>query len=155
MAFINKYAAVVVVIFILLVAYFVFGRSKGDAKKKKKKKTKPTKSKTGRSKRSTSASKPKDDEDEDADEDEDCDDGDTDDKAIEEDAKELFNMVHEGLARGMQQDEFLEAAGDLADNFIYIELKQLYNECNDKKMDPMKGVTLKDYIRILKKESQV
>jgi hypothetical protein len=149
----NKYTAIVILIVFLLIGYFVVSRNKGDGKKRKKKKGKPSKAKSGKTRKSRSKSSESDDEgDEEAEHDADEDDKDAED--IEEDAKELFNMVHEGLARGMQQDEFLEVVGDLADNFIYIELKQLYNACADKKMDPLKAITIKDYIRILKKESQ-
>lgn len=74
------------------------------------------------------------------------------DEDIREDAEELYNLVHEGMCSGMQQSEFEQAVDDLADAFIFIELKQLYNQCSDKNMDPEKAITINDYIRVLKRE---
>jgi hypothetical protein len=56
------------------------------------------------------------------------------------------------MCNGMQQSEFEETVDDLADSFVFIELKQLYNQCLDKNMDPARGVKINDYIRVLKKE---
>lgn len=74
------------------------------------------------------------------------------DEDLREDAEELYNLVHEGMCSGMQQSEFEQAVDDLADAFIFIELKQLYNQCIDKNMDPEKAITINDYIRVLKRE---
>lgn len=72
--------------------------------------------------------------------------------ALRNDAEDLYNLVHEGLAKGMQQDQFESIAGDLADEYSFIELKQLYNSHIDRNMDPLKSITVTDYINILRKE---
>jgi hypothetical protein len=157
--FLNKYTAVVLVLIVLLAVYFVFFKNKKEgATGKNKKGSKKNNSKKKKEKLKSGESK---DDDSGGDNNGDDDNGDDNDdtsdkktsKDIQEDAKELYGIVHEGLARGMKKEEFDDLAGDLADNFTFIELKQLYNQCIDKKMDPLKAITLQDYIRILKKEN--
>lgn len=74
-----------------------------------------------------------------------------DDEAIKKDAEELYNLVHEGMCGNMQNDEFEELTGDLADTSTFIELKQLYNQCKEKGLNPEKSITVEKYIDILKK----
>ncbi len=154
---INKYSAIVLVLVILLSVYFIFikGRKESASDKKKSKngtksKKKGKKSKSGSSSKSDENIISNDDSDSGNDEDENDDQGD---KDVAADAKELYGLVHEGMAHGMQKEEFTELAGDLADNFIFIDLKQLYNQAIDKKIDPLKAITLKDYVRVLTKEN--
>lgn len=74
--------------------------------------------------------------------------------ALRSDAEELYGLVHEGLAKGIQQDEFERIAGEFADEYSFIELKQLYNSHIDRNLDPIKTITVTDYIRILQKEDE-
>jgi hypothetical protein len=142
----NKYTALVIVLIILLVCYFgygmydkkkekVTGKGKKGGKGKGGKSSKNIKSGKSRVKKASSSS---DDDDEDGD-----------DGEVSSDAEELFNLVHEGLCNGMQNDEFREIVGSLADDFVFIELKQLYSEATRKKMDCREAVTLEDYANVL------
>lgn len=74
------------------------------------------------------------------------------DNELREDAEDLYNLVHEQLAQGMSPAEFEEIAGDLANDFSFIELQQLYNQAIDKNMDPIHSITVNDYIKVLEKE---
>jgi len=71
-----------------------------------------------------------------------------------DDARELYNLVHEDLAGGMQYDEFEEQVDDglVGDDpaEVFVELKQKYTEAADKNMDPMRAVTVQDYVKVLK-----
>lgn len=72
---------------------------------------------------------------------------------VSEDAKELYNLVHNELAGGMQIDAFEEVAGDLAGeqpSEVFVALKQKYTEAIDANRDPLRSVTLKDYVEVLK-----
>ena len=164
----NKIAAVVVAIIIILILYFKFGRKEKASNKKdrgtsgkSRKSGKNVKSgkngKNGKSKpskrRSNDEENPRerqtvnfhndiDSESSDASEDDD----------LREDAEELYNLVHEDMCSGMQQSEFEQAVDDLADTFIFIELRQLYNQCIEKNMDPDRSITVEDYVKILKRE---
>lgn len=72
---------------------------------------------------------------------------------VSEDAKELYNLVHNDLAGGMQIDAFEEVAGDLAGeqpSEVFVALKQKYTEAIDANRDPLRSVTLKDYVEVLK-----
>jgi FtsZ-interacting cell division protein ZipA len=161
----NKYIALVIVLIILIVScYYSYRREKltvGGGKSKKKTKRSRTKSSgRGRDRRSprrknsrsnehfSSGEDPEDPEDSDEDSDSSRSDG----SELDEAAKELYNLVHEPLCKGVQKDEFEELAGNLAGPIAFIELKQLYSECIDRNMDPMNQITVEDYIRILKKE---
>lgn len=73
------------------------------------------------------------------------------DDPVRKDAEELYNLVHEGMSSGMQSDEFNELSGDLADNQIFIELKQKYNHCKEKGLNPDKHITVEVYQEILRK----
>lgn len=73
---------------------------------------------------------------------------------VADDAKELYDLVHNDLAGGMQIDAFEDIAGDLAGDEpseVFIALKQKYTEAIDSNRDPLRSVTVKDYSEILKK----
>jgi len=73
---------------------------------------------------------------------------------VAEDAKELYDLVHNELAGGMQIDAFEDIAGDLAGDEpseVFIALKQKYTEAIDSNRDPLRSVTVKDYSEVLKK----
>ena len=74
------------------------------------------------------------------------------DEELREDAQELFDLVHEGLAKDMDKDEFSNLVGDLADSYTYIQLKQLYNDRISRNMNPLRTITVTDYIKILRDE---
>jgi len=161
MNWMNKYTALLVLLLILIIAYFFVWRSSGKGSKKggkkKKSKKKTRKGRRGRAGKGRAAASDDDSEPDEEDEDDDVADasGDDDDEEgdkLREDAEELYNLVHEGLCKGMQQDDFEELAGDIAGDISFIELKQMYNQCTDRKMDPMKVITIEDYVRVLKKE---
>jgi hypothetical protein len=160
----NKYLALLIVLIVLLVGYAIttgfISKSKRGGKKGSDKGRKNRRSKNGRANRSARSDRTgrrdtNDQEDnfEDRDGTED-DDGpdDRDEPADRNDARELYNIVHQRLCKGMQQEEFEEVAGHLAGNIAFIELKQLYNQCIDHDMDPMKQITVEDYVKVLKKE---
>lgn len=72
---------------------------------------------------------------------------------VSEDAKELYNLVHNELAGGMQIDAFEEVAGDLAGeqpSEVFVALKQKYTEAIDANRDPLRSVKLTDYVEVLK-----
>lgn len=158
----NKGFAVIVMLIILLVLYLKFGRKEKATGSKKTKKS----GKKGKREHKAPAKKgrrrPSDDEDpgdgpqesfsSQMDKDDSDSSSESEDADLREDAEELYNYVHEGMCNGMQQSEFEELVDDLADSFHFIELKQLYNQCIDKNMDPAKTITVRDYINVLKKE---
>jgi hypothetical protein len=123
------------------------GKGKGKEKATNKKKAGKA-GKSGKASKTTKetgrASKSKDDDSDES--------GSAEDDDLREDAEELYNLVHEGMCSGMQQSEFEQAVDDLADAFVFIELKQIYRQCMDKNMDPERAITVDDYVRILKKE---
>lgn len=71
-----------------------------------------------------------------------------------DDAKELFDLVHNDMASGMQIEAFEDAAGDLAGDDpseTFVNLKQKYTQAIDDNRDPMRSVTVKDYVQVLQK----
>jgi hypothetical protein len=146
----SKYVAVVIILMILIVCYGVFAYKEHSGKKETGKKG----AKGGRSKNKSKARKggkktSKRNKSREVEEPEESDD---DGPEETDSAEELYNLVHESLCKGMQQDEFEEVAGELAGGIAFIELKQMYNQCIDKSMDPMQTITVEDYVRVLKKE---
>jgi len=142
----KKIIAAVVIFILILICWSAYSnglleklipkkdkKTKTDGAKKKKKVTKKTKT----DKKSTTES---DDESDDEDD------------ALSKDAEEIYNLAHEGLVRGMQQEEFKKLVGDLADDFTFINLKQIYNDCRLKGQDPLKVITVDEYIKVLKKD---
>jgi len=177
----NKTVAVIIILIIIIVLYLRFGRKDVSKKEKASNKSsrdtrgsrnskrsggrkekasggnrKSSPKKNGRNSRSNRNSRhdeenPREKQTVDFHNDDD-DSSSSEDDDLHEDAEELYNLVHEGMCTGMQQSEFEQAVDDLADAFIFIELKQLYNQCIDKSMDPEKTISVNDYVRILKRE---
>jgi hypothetical protein len=143
---------IIIALVVLLIVVFIWKRRKPTTKGKKSSK-KSTK-KGSKSKGAPRQSNNNNDED-------DYDDDDTESYEkpsssgdIAGDAKELYDIVHNELAGGMQIDEFEDAAGDLAGDDaaeVFVALKQKYTESIDSNRDPMRSVTVKDYIEVLKK----
>lgn len=170
--------ALIVILVVVLVVFLKYRQSKqGDekfslfpSKKKEKAKSKKGKKskKSKKSKRGRKAISSADEEEEDYDNEleDNYDDSDSDSDSDEDigrssisaalraDAEELYGLVHEGLAKGMQQEDFERVAGDLADEYSFIELKQMYNSYIDRNLDPMREIKMTDYIRILQKEDE-
>ena len=73
------------------------------------------------------------------------------DEALRGDAEELYNLAHEGLLKGIQKEDFKQLVGDLADDYVFIQLKQLYNEKEKNNQDP-RSISVVDYIQILQDE---
>jgi hypothetical protein len=148
----DRRISIIIVLVILIVAVFLWKRNSGGSKKERAKGGKGKEKARGgrgrgrgrgRSSGSSGGGNRTSDEEKPAAS------GDPD---LVADARELYNLVHEDLAQGMQLDEFEDLAGDLAgDNpeEVYIDLKQLYNEAMDKNLDPAKSVTLDSYIEVL------
>ena len=128
----------------MIFLYIRYRNSKQPTKEnlKKSKKTKENQSNKAARKNSQ-----EDEEDEDTE-------SDDDDKKVsvnevKHDAEKLYNTVHDRMVNGMKKEEFLDVAGDMVDKFVYIELKQLYNDSRSKGLDPSKAVTAKDYAKVL------
>ncbi len=138
--------AVVVILLVFLLYKFVLKRStkeKAVTKNKRKTKRKP---------QSKRAAKRAVEEDEEDDEDNNEDDDKEVSPDVRGDAEELYNLAHEGLAKGIQKSAFMQLVGDLADDYTFIQLKQLYKDREDRNMDPLKSITVTDYIKILQNE---
>lgn len=157
----NKYVALIIILIILIVGYYVTSRKKDNfkgSKKRDKNGKKKKKPKKAGSKRSGRSSETSDDMEESSlftEIDEENEGGDSSDEEdnIRKDAEELYNVAHDSLCQGVQQEEFEELTGDLADKSIFIELKQLYNHKKQKGQDPSRSVTVDDYVSVLKAES--
>jgi len=167
----NKTVAVIIILIIIIVLYLRFGRkevskkekaSNKDSRKSNRESRRGKEKATGKGNRKSSPKRngrnknhdeenPREKQTVDFHNDDD-DSSSSEDDDLHEDAEELYNLVHEGMCTGMQQSEFEQAVDDLADAFIFIELKQLYNQCIDKSMDPEKTISVNDYVRILKRE---
>lgn len=141
----------IIALVILLIAVIVW-------KRREKQTNKPKGGKKG-AKKTKAGAKKSDDTPDDIDEDDDDDSVESKpaprkSSDVAEDAKELYDVVHNDLAGGMQIDDFESAAGDLAGDEpaeVFIALKQKYTEAIDANRDPAKSVTVKDYVEILKK----
>ena len=144
----NYRISIIIILIVLIVAIFIYRRRSGKSGKERAKGSKGT-SKTGGGRRGrkggaapgggkkSSSSKES---------------AVNQDQELVEDARELYGLVHEDMAQGMQLDEFEDLVGDLAGENpeeVYIELKQLYNKTMDNNMDPAKNVTLEQYIEVL------
>lgn len=69
-------------------------------------------------------------------------------------AEELYDAIHTDMCNGkLSPEAFREVAGDAWGNHtgLYIELKQLYNQCKESGADPNKSITSAEYTRILDK----
>lgn len=132
--------ALVLVLAIVVLYFGYFRREKTTTKKKPTKKSskrKPTR------KTVTRKEEPEEDED-DSDEEIDAN--------LRADAEEVYNLTHEGLVKGMQANDFKRLTGDLATDMQFIELKQLYNDHRERGLDPMRSISVVDYIKILRTE---
>lgn len=139
---------VIIGVVIILVVFLIWRRFRSEKLKptSKKSTTKSTKS-TKKSSKPIKSNKSEPEESFESDEETSVD------PNVRADAQELFNLVHEGLAKGMQKTEFRAVVGDLADDYTFIELKQLYNDREKRNMDPLKTIDVTDYIKILQAES--
>lgn len=151
---VNKYfliiIAIIVIAIIVLIArkhkdkITVGGKGKSNTKSKSKPKgKKATKSikKTKIAKKKAEAKKEEDDSD---------DESDTDD--IHERAEELYKAVHSSFVEDADMDAITALSNEI-DNFIYIDLKQLYNNAIEKNLNPNNAITVKDYIEVLEKNN--
>lgn len=139
---INRYSIAIVSILIILLCYYFFifkvekfTLKKSEKKTKNKKNIKNKKNSNKKTKKIKNTSSEDDPEEE---------------EAVNEDAENLYNLVHEDLCKGIQKEKFEEKVGELADSMVFIKLKQLYNKCADKNLDPMNIISVQDYIKILK-----
>lgn len=143
--------SVILILVVLIIAVFIWKR-KGSEKMNGKKGKKEKFAKKGSKKAPHQERVSKDD------------DGDDDDYEkppgraasgnVADDAKELFDLVHNDMASGMQIDAFEDAAGDLAGDDpseTFVNLKQKYTQAIDDNRDPMRAVSVKDYVQILQK----
>lgn len=149
-----KLAAVAVLIIVIFVIY---KWRKGKKEKVQPKKKAQSKSTSQTKKKSSKArAKPKDDDDdENGEEDESMSSkNDEIDENLRGDAEELYNLAHEGLAKGMQKNDFKTLVGDLADDYTFIQLKQLYNDRERRNMNPLTTIHVTDYIQILQNEGK-
>lgn len=148
----DKKLLAVIVVIVLIVIYLILKRSNVKPASKEKLKKKRGKTRVSRPTRTRTRNKkirePEYDDD-DLDEDEST--NNVDEEEVVDDAEELFNLVHDQMASGMQSGDFMEIAGDIADDLTFIEIKQLYNDATNKKEDPSHAVTVDDYIDVLKK----
>jgi uncharacterized membrane protein YhiD involved in acid resistance len=141
----TKYLLAVMTIVLIIVLYIMYKRKKlektVDGKKNKhEKRSKKTKPKQIRkTKKANIQDALEEDESESSDD--------------QSTAQELYNLIHDRMASGMQSDEFLEVAGDMGDNLTYIEIKQLYNDAKNLGKDPSQSVTIDDYASVLSKRT--
>jgi hypothetical protein len=155
--------SIIIALVVLLVVIFIWKRSEGAKGSKGSKGFKGSKGSKGKGKSTNKggAKKPvkrnqesMNDAVEDVDESDESDEKPVKKGDIAEDAKELYDLVHNELAAGMQIDAFEEAAGDLAGDEpseVFVALKQKYTEAIDANRDPTRSVSVKDYVEILKK----
>lgn len=141
----NKYKIHAVVIIFLIIIFFYFKKEKLSARKKRgaEPEKAPTRKKNNKSKKQQRKAKEpenkgflskmfgsekQDDNDK---------------------AEELYNLVHDDMLE-MTMEEFEDIAGDYGENDLFIELKQLYNDC-EKKNKNIDDITVEDYEVILEK----
>ncbi len=74
------------------------------------------------------------------------------DDGLKEDAQQLYNLIHSDMCNGMTSEEFERRVGDLADNIIYIELVQLYQDHKDAGKNPERTVKSDHYEKVLEKQ---
>lgn len=68
----------------------------------------------------------------------------------QQDAEQLYNLVHEGLSEGtLAAPEFRDLAGNLADTSVYVELKQVYNQARANDQNPSQ-ITVDQYVKVLR-----
>lgn len=148
----NKYIALIIILIILVICYFyIKNRNKSKEKatdspsSKKKTQNAKNKKKTSNTKQPEklqNKSAPADQEKEKNDEEEE----ETND---ENEAAELYKLVHKELIKGISSEEYLQIVGNKSNVSVYIELRQLYNKCKNKNLDPNREITVEDYKNIL------
>jgi hypothetical protein len=146
--------SMIIVLVVLIIAVFIWKRRGEKMNGKKGKKTKILKKSTKKISHPEKVSNNDSDNDSDNDDNNEKQPQRTASGNIADDAKELFDLVHNNMASGMQIDAFEDAAGDLAGDDpseIFVNLKQKYTQAIDDNRDPMRSVTVKDYIQILQK----
>lgn len=151
----NKYTALIIILIFLLVCYYITTKKKNIFKKSNK--TKNIKNKSNSKSKSKKKSKKtrisnKIETEEDDEIDEETDEIDEDDN-VNKDAEELYNLAHDGLCNGIKSEEFEELVGDLASTSVFIDLKQIYNQCTQKGLNPNSTIKIEDYVRVLKNEN--
>lgn len=144
---------VIIILVVLIIAVFIW--KKRAEKMIPKKNSKKGNKKVVKKQKKTDTHMTNDDNDNDND------DNDKDEQSVHnqsgnvaEDAKELFDLVHNDMASGMQIDAFEDAVGDLAGDDpseTFVNLKQKYTQAIDDNRDPIRSVTVKDYVQILQK----
>jgi len=147
---------IIIALVVLLIVVFIWKRRKGG--KTSKKGGKKTSKKVSKRAPVRAAKNTSSDEDYDASEFDDDESEENEKPAasgdIAADARELYDLVHNDLAGGMQIDAFEDAAGDLAGDDsaeVFVALKQKYTEAIDANRDPSRSISVKDYIEVLKK----
>lgn len=141
----TKYLIAAAVVVMLIFMYFMYKRKSAEKTTDKKGKRTKKKEKPKSKSRSRKLARPKDDDDEPDDQEPE--------EADQDAAQELYNLVHDRMASGMQSDEFIETVGDDYDNLTYIEIKQLYNDAKNHGQDGSRSVTIDDYASVLGKRS--
>jgi hypothetical protein len=140
----TRYLLAIVIVIVLILAFLAYrGKLKETVKARPKKRTrsKQRTPKAGRTRRTPASNETGDD-------------ADADDENVDDDtAQELYNLVHDRMVGGMQSDEFLDIVGDMADNFTYVEIKQLYNNAKNRGTDPQ-DVSVDAYAKLLDKDEE-
>lgn len=131
----NKYLYGLIIIVIIIIAFYYLKYKKVEKinTKKDKKKGKSGKKKNKKQKREKEESQMSINND-----------GSVSDEDVEDKAKELYELIHDDMAKGMTLEEFQKKVDeDLADELKFLEIKQLYNTS-----DPDE-ITEEDYEKIL------
>ncbi len=116
----SAYIWGLVMLIIIILAYFYFRNKKETVKTTGSKKGQKSKKRPKKSNKSTSKKPKKENKDDEEDDDDD------DDKA-----GELYELIHNDMSKGMTLDEFKSKVdSELADESVYMELKQIYNTTN-------------------------
>ena len=152
----NKYYVLLIILVILIVIYyFKYGRKKNKMESMNTSKNKKSGGKTKNNGKSKKIKKVKhtissdnDQTQSDADIQESVEEDD-DEENIRSDAEELFNLAHDSLCNGITSEEFTELTGDLASTSLFIELKQLYNSCKQRGLDPSNTINIDDYVKLM------
>ncbi len=153
----NKYVLAVIAVIILMIIWYISGARQEKMGKKSGKNAKASKNrKAGKSgKTKQTGNNDVEINSDDISEEDVVDEPDADaDNDTQRDAQELYNLVHDSLCKGMQAQDFKEQTGDLADDNIFIELKQLYNHHRKEKRDPNTSIKVSDYVRIMNEDSK-
>lgn len=151
MSGVNYYYVGIIILILLIIFYVKYIRNPSKSANSNSSNSKENlKRKNGKNNKKKPIKKPVDTEDDDDTESEDePDNNETAKVDVKNDAERLYNNIHDRMTNGMKKEEFLEVAGDMVDKYIYIELKQLYNDAKSKGMDPSKAISAKDYAKVL------